>query len=76
MDDKERIIQIYAESIKRNDEINKRLVTALIAIVISFCIAVTVICSIVPYVYFATDYYYPTIETNDSENTTNTIGGE
>ena len=45
MDEKERIIQIYAESIKRNDEINKRLVTALIATVISFCIAVTVICS-------------------------------
>ena len=76
MDDKERIIQMYAESIKHNDEINKRLVAALTATVIAFCVAVTVICSIVPYVYFATDYYYPTIETNDSENTTNTIGGE
>ena len=73
MDDKERIIQIYAESIKRNDEINKRLVTALIATVISFCIVVTVICS---FVYFTAEYYYPTIETNDSEKTTNTIGGE
>jgi len=76
MDEKERIIQIYAESIKHNDEINKRLVTALIATVISFCIAVTVICSFVPYVYFTAEYYYPTIETNDSENTTTTIGGE
>lgn len=76
MDDKERIIQIYAESIKRNDEINKRLVTALIAAVISFCIALTIICSFVPWIYFTADYYYPTIETNDSENTTNTIGGE
>ena len=76
MDDKERIIQMYAESIKHNDEINKRLVTALIATVISFCIAVTVICSFVPYVYFTAEYYYPTIKTNDSENTTNTIGGE
>ena len=75
MDDKERIIQIYAESIKRNDEINKRLVTALIATVISFCIAVTVICSFVPYVYFTAEYY-PTIETNDSDNATTTIGGE
>ena len=76
MDEKERIIQIYAESIKRNDEINKRLVTALTATVIAFCVAVTIICSIVPYVHFTTDYCYPTIETNDSENTTNTIGGE
>ena len=76
MDDKDKIIQIYAESIKHNDEINKRLVTALIATVIAFCIAVTVICSIVPYVYFTTDYYYPTIETNDSDNATTTIGGE
>ena len=76
MDDKEKIIQMYAESIKHNDEINKRLVTALIATVISFCIAVTVICSFVPYIYFTAEYYYPTIETNDNENTTNTIGGE
>ena len=76
MDDKEKIIQMYAESIKHNDEINKRLVAALIATVIAFCIAVTVICSVVPYVYFATDYYYPTVETTNSHNTTNTIGGE
>ena len=76
MDEKERIIQIYAESIKRNDEINKRLVTALTVTVISFCIAVTVIGSFAPYVYFTAEYYYPTIETNDSENINNTIGGE
>jgi len=56
MDDKEKIIQMYAESIKHNDEINKRLVTALTATVIAFCVAVTIICSIAPYVYFTTDY--------------------
>ena len=27
------------------------------------------------YTYFTADYYYPTIETNDSDHTTNAIGG-
>lgn len=76
MDEKEKIIQTYAESIRHNDEINKRLVTAVIALSISFCIAITIICSLVPYIYFTADYYYPNIETTDSDNINNTIGGE
>ncbi len=76
MDEKEKIIEIYAESIRHNDEINKRLVTAVVILGISFCAAITIICSVVPYIYFTTDYYYPTVETTDSDNATTTIGGE
>lgn len=76
MDEHERIVKIYAESIERNDKINRRLVICIAIIAISFCLAITMICSFVPWIYFTADYPYSTIETTDSENTTTTIGGE
>lgn len=76
MEDKERIIKCLEDCAERNDKINKRLVAALIACVVSLSIVIGVVCSFVPWIYFTADYYYPTIEATDSTNTTNTIGGE
>ena len=76
MDEHERIVKIYAETIEHNDKINRRLVTCIMAITISFCVAITVICAFVSWIYFTADYYYPNITTQYSDNTNNTIGGE
>jgi len=47
MDEHERIVKIYAETIENNDKINRRLVTCIVATTMLFCVAITVICSLI-----------------------------
>lgn len=72
----DRLLRLVEEHAKRIDNLNKRLVFALAACVCTGLIVIGIICSFVPWIYFTADYYYPTIETTDSSNTINTIGGE
>ena len=61
--------------IKDVNKCNKNLVMWASVLVLTCVISCFAFLGFCAYTYFTADYYYPTIETTDSENTTNTIGG-
>lgn len=76
MDDKDKLIDAMAGYTKDVDRLNKRILVCATIVIAIVTIASWIAISFISYTYFTADYYYPTIETTDSENTTNTIGGE
>ena len=76
MDDKDKLIESLKSFVKDVDKLNKRMLVCATIIISVISVASWIAVSFVAYTYFTADYYYPTIETTDSQNTTNTIGGE
>ena len=83
MDEKDQIIQMYKDQIEnnnrmhydyaeKNDRINRRLIYCIIAVVG----LLSAMFAFIAFTYFTADYYYPNITTENSTNTTNTIGGD
>lgn len=71
--EEEKTVTALLEFVRRTDEINKRLVFALVAIVACMCILMGTIAVS----YFTSDYGYSTAMTNiSSDNNTNSIGSE
>ena len=57
------------------NECNKNIVRWASILVITCFLSCFAFLGFCAYTYFTADYYYPTIETNNSQNTNNTIGG-
>ena len=76
MDDKDKLIESLKSFVQDVDRLNKRMLICATIIISIVSVSALIATAFVAYTYFTADYYYPTIETTDSENTTNTIGGE
>ena len=76
MDDKEKLIECMQSFVKDVDRLNKRMLVCATVIISVISVAAWAATAFVAYTYFTADYYYPTVETTDSQNTTNEIGGE
>lgn len=76
MDDKDKLIQCMQSFVENVDRLNKRMLTCATIIISVIVIAFSAAGTIIAFTYFTADYYYPTIETTDSQNTVNEIGGE
>jgi hypothetical protein len=68
------VIRMIEDSVKRNDEINKRLTKAIIVMAICFAVTVTSICGF----YFFADYTtYPDVEQQiENGKASQSIGGD
>jgi len=76
MDDKDELIRDMKEFVQDVDRLNKRMLICATIIISVISVSSWIATAFVAYTYFTADYYNPTVETNDSTNTTNTIGGE
>ena len=76
MDDKDKLIESLKSFVQDVDRLNKRMLICATIIISIVSVSAWIATAFVAYAYFTADYYYPTIETTDSENTTNTVGGE
>jgi len=76
MDDRDKLINSLEGFVKDVDRLNKRMLICATIIITVISVAAWIATAFVAYTYFTADYYYPTIETTDSTNTTNEIGGE
>lgn len=65
------LINLSAEMIRKNDQINQRLVNAVIVMAIAFSLCFTVTVVGISYLYFTTDYGYGTqqIQSNTDNST-------
>lgn len=69
------IIKLSSEMIRKNDQINQRLVTAIMVLAISFSICLTITLVGISYCYFNMDYSYPQVNQNqtNTENSNQTF---
>jgi len=75
MEDKDKLIEALTGFAKDVDQLNKRMLICATIIISVITITSWISVAFVAYTYFTADYGYPTVETTDSTNTTNTIGG-
>lgn len=78
MDHVAELIRLSTEMIRKNDQINQRLVTAVIVLGIAFSICFTTTIVGISYFYFTTDYNYGTNQTQintQNSNQSTTKGG-
>ena len=79
MDYVSELIKLSSEMIRKTDQINQRLVNAVIVMAITFSLSFAVTIIGISYFYFTTDYNYGTNQTqinSDGSNQTTIKGGK
>lgn len=76
MEDKDKLVDMLKSFISDVDKLNKRMLVCATIIISVLSISFSIMLGFIAYTYFTADYYYPNIETIDSENVTNTMGDE
>jgi hypothetical protein len=70
------LISLSAEMIRRNDQINQRLVNAIIVLAIAFSLCFTITVVGISYLYFTTDYNYGINQTQiNTDHSNQTLKG-
>lgn len=68
-------IKVCSETIEKSNQINKRLVIAIVVIAVAFCISFSVMVCGLANLYFTSDYTYPQVNQNqfNTENSNQSI---